>query len=146
MAYTQQPRWPFERLTARSNLQGPPEKREYFRIDAVLPVSYCAEGDTAPPPSQPVRVNLSVGGIGLYTEQPLQVGDVLLLSLVLPAGSIQTKAKVVRALPNAVPAAAPRPALACSGLQFIGMAEGDREMLIRYIFSFQVEQRRSRYV
>lgn len=126
----------------RTILEGPLEKREHFRIDTVLPVTYCVEGELVQPLPQPIRVNLSVGGMGLVADRPLKVGTCLSLTLFLPsAPPIRTNAKVVRD----IPASGDLP-IARIGVQFTAMDEKDRERLTRHIFSLQMEQRRSRYV
>jgi c-di-GMP-binding flagellar brake protein YcgR len=129
-------------MSHQTNSEGPPEKREHFRIDTVLPVTYCVEGEPVQPLPQPVRMNLSVGGLGLVADRPLKVGDALSLTLLLPSGGpIRTQAKVIRD----IPASHDLP-VARIGVKFTSMEERDRERLNRHIFALQLEQRRARYL
>lgn len=124
-----------------TNLDDSSDKRSHFRLDTVLPITYCIEGDVEQPLPQPIRVNLSVGGIGLVVQRQLAVGTTLSVTLFLPSGApIQAQAKVVREAP------APRAGVVPTvGLQFTTLAERDRERINSHIFQLQIERRRTRY-
>jgi len=117
------------------------EKRAYFRIDTVLPLTFRLENEAAQPLPRPTQVNLSMGGLALATERNLIIGDTLSLAFFLPSGPpIQTQAKVVRLFtnPNKIPARQ-------VGIQFITIDERDQERLYTYIFKLQIAQRRHRH-
>ncbi|MDE3034897.1 MAG: PilZ domain-containing protein [Nitrospirota bacterium] len=118
------------------------EKRAFFRVDTVLPLTIYIEGEQAQPLPRPTPVNLSMGGAGIVMERSLAPGDSLLLTLFLPSGPpIQTQAKVVRSVQVSTPATA---ATYQIGLQFIMIDEKDQERLNSYLFKVQVERRRTR--
>lgn len=119
------------------------DKRVFFRVDTVLPLTFCLEGDDVQPLPKPTSINLSVGGAGLLTERCLAPGDSLSLTLFLPSGPpIQTRAKVVRSSPLSKPQMESTYQI---GLQFFALDEKNRERLNTYIFNLQIERRRTRY-
>ncbi len=86
------------------------------------------------------EVTLSAGGLAFETQRPIEVGDVLSISLVLPPFTpIHATATVV--------AMAPLKADASSrhlSVEFTAIAPDDRERLIRHILHIQAERLRAR--
>ena len=119
------------------------EKRDSFRINTVLPLTFRLEGEAAQPLPKPTPINLSLGGAGLLTERCFAPGDSLSLVIFLPSGPpIQAQAKVVRSVPLSEPRMEPTYQI---GLQFLTLDERNRERLNTYIFKLQVERRRTRF-
>ena len=129
-------------MSSKPPIDASADKRAFFRVDTVLPLTFYIEGEHAQPLPRPTPINLSIGGAGILTERDLAPGDSLILTLFLPSGPpIQTRAKVVRSVP------ASKPALVATyqiGLQFISISEKDQERLNSYLFKVQVERRRTR--
>lgn len=89
---------------------------------------------------QLTEVVISAGGLAFETSRPIEVGDTLSLTLVLPPFTpIQARAAVV--------AAAPRKAGASSrqiSVEFTNIEPDDQERLIRHILHTQAERLRAR--
>lgn len=118
------------------------EKRDSFRINTVLPMTFRLEGEAAQPLPKPTPINLSLGGAGFLTERSLAPGDSLSLAIFLPSGPpILAQAKVVRSVPFDDPQTEPT---YMTGLQFLTLDQRNRERLNKYIFTLQVERRRTR--
>ncbi len=133
-----------------SNNVGHPEsdRRAYFRINASFPVAYRLKpgpdesGEEEEFQQAESQVNLSAGGVGLVVPERLDLNTKLILKLSLPGGPpILVGGKVVRS--NAVDPKEPRTRI---GVQFTALGDKERERISAYVFSLQVERRRTRYV
>ena len=91
------------------------------------------EGETAPCR----EVSLGAGGIGFDTAQPLNLGAVLEVRLVLPASllGLMALARVVRCEPA-------EDGTYWTAVEFTEIREEDRDLLVRHLLSKQLEARR----
>ncbi len=120
---------------------GHDEKREYFRLTVSLPVDYRLEGDAAPPAPKPIKLNLSGGGIGFVTERRFKLGDMLVLTIKLPAQpAVTARAKIVRLNPIEK-----NETMFSVGAQFTALSEHDQERILQYLLNVQRERRRERF-
>lgn len=111
------------------------DQREYFRVNALLPLSYGLEGEPERSPKL-TQLNISGGGLCFETERRFNPGDCLDIMLVLPSTPpIRTKAKVVRVSPLTRKVSAQSVATG-----FTTITDKDRESLIRYITHVQIKQ------
>lgn len=109
------------------------DRRDYFRVNAILPVNIQAETDTAGGELIEKLVNVSGGGIGLTVNVVYHPDEVLALTLMLPDQVIfKAHAKVLRLDP--VPLHINTYSLRAA---FIRMTPQNQELLIGYILHFQ---------
>lgn len=119
----------------------PVERREYFRVPATLPVmlEVTASRDATHTTGEVVAVmtvDLSGGGIQLETDHALEVGDVLELSLGLPARVIHVSGTVTRVAPPVQPSPMRIPGrddLRLVGVELGPMMECDRAELVCFV-------------
>jgi hypothetical protein len=89
---------------------------------------------------QLTEVTLSAGGLAFETTRPIEVGDMLSVSLVLPPFTpIHATAAVVAAAPLKADASSRR-----LSVEFTAIEPDDRERLIRHILHIQAERLRAR--
>jgi hypothetical protein len=111
----------------------PRDRRTYFRVNTVLPISIQAETDTAEGEFIEKSVNISAGGIGLVVNVAYRPDDILSLILILPDQIIfKTYAEVLwlDPLPHQVNTYRLH-------ARFIRMNTQNQELLIRHILRFQ---------
>jgi hypothetical protein len=86
------------------------------------------------------EVTLSAGGLAFETDRPIEVGDTLSVTLVLPPFTpIHAAAAVVAAAPLHADASSRR-----LSVEFTALEPEDRERLIRHILHVQAERLRAR--
>jgi len=109
------------------------DRRNYFRITIVLPVSIQREMDSAESVLTEKSVNLSAGGLGFVSELAHQPGEILAITLGLQEQVLfKTQAEVLRQdpLPSRVHAYRIH-------ARFVRMSDHDRELLIGHIMRLQ---------
>lgn len=117
------------------------EKREYFRLTVNLPASYRLEGEAAPSAPKPINLNLSGGGVGFVTERRFNLGDRLVLTIMLPSHpAITATAEIVRAA-----LVEKNETMFSVGARFTTLSEKDQERILKYLINVQRERRRDRY-
>lgn len=94
-----------------------------------LPVEIVRRGGVA---STEYAVNLSPGGLCLHLPRPLEVGESVALSFVLPGGGpgIEARGRVIWSDP---PAQGARVRFCETGIRFEGLAEGERRRLLDFV-------------
>ena len=103
------------------------ERRQYFRITTVLPVTVQRETDTAKTELMEKSVNLSAGGIGFITDTAHRPGEILLVTLLLQEHVLFTaQAEVLRQ-------DLLRPQTYRVHACFIRLSQHDREVLIGHM-------------
>jgi c-di-GMP-binding flagellar brake protein YcgR len=115
------------------SIPSPRDRRTYFRVNTVLPLSIQTETDTTEGEFIERSVNISGGGIGVIVNVAYRPDDVLSLSLILPDKSIfKTHAEVLwlDPLPHQVNTYRLH-------ARFIRMSTQNQELLIRHILCFQ---------
>ena len=119
-------------LSAMSNSEpSGRERRQYFRITTVLPVTVQRETDTAKTELMEKSVNLSAGGIGFITDTAHRPGEILLVTLLLQEHVLFTaQAEVLRQ-------DLLRPQTYRVHACFIRMSQHDREVLIGHMMRLQ---------
>ena len=107
------------------------DRRHYFRITTVLPISIQLERETAKVGLVEKSVNLSAGGIGFVADTAYGPGDVLAITLNLQEHLLfVAQAEVLRQ--DLLPSQAYR-----IHARFIRMSEHDRELLVGHIMRLQ---------
>lgn len=117
------------------------DRRNYFRITIVLPVSIRPETDTAESALIEKSVNLSAGGIGFVSGLAHQPGEILAVTLLLQEQvPFKAQAEVLRLdpLPSRVPTYRVH-------ARFIRMSDHDRELLIGHIMRLQRDHLHGHY-
>lgn len=80
----------------------PKSRREYFRVETMLPFAYCSIVETQMPEPSRVKLNLSLGGVGFVVNRPLKLDDMLLIAITLPSPPVlHVVARVIRTEPVA---------------------------------------------
>ena len=109
------------------------DRRDYYRITVVLPVSIQAETDTTEGEFREKAVNISGGGIGITVNVLYSPSQILSLTLHFPDRVIfKASIEILRLDPIAYPAHTYR-----LHARFVRMTVQNRELLIRYIMGFQ---------
>lgn len=111
------------------------DRRNYFRLTIVLPVSIHLEMRPADSILIEKSVNISGGGIGFVANTPYNPGDIIVVTLRLPDESIfKAHAEVLRVdpLPHRVQIQTHR-----VHARFIRIAEQERQVLIEHIMRLQ---------
>jgi c-di-GMP-binding flagellar brake protein YcgR len=109
------------------------DRRQYYRINVVLPISIQAETDDREAELTARSVNLSGGGIGVTVNVFYHPNEILLITLLLPDDVIfKAYAEVLRSDSIVQHLGTYR-----LHARFIRMAAGSRELLIRYVLRFQ---------
>jgi len=109
------------------------DRRAYYRVNVVLPISIQAETDTTEGELIEKSVNISGGGIGVTVNVLYNPNEVLSLTLLLPDQVIfKAYVEVLRLEPITYHVHTYR-----LHTRFIRMTTQNRELLIRYIMRFQ---------
>jgi c-di-GMP-binding flagellar brake protein YcgR len=109
------------------------DRRDYFRVNVVLPISIQTQTDTTEGEIIERSVNISGGGIGIAVNMLYNRGEVLSLTLLLPDQVIfKAYAEILRLDP--IPHHVDTYRLHA---RFVRMTTQNRELLIRYIMRFQ---------
>jgi c-di-GMP-binding flagellar brake protein YcgR len=117
------------------------DRRAYFRVNVVLPISIQAETDTTEGELIEKSVNISGGGIGVTVNVVYNPDEVLSLTLILPDQVIfKTYAKVLRLDP--IPHRVNTYRL---HTRFVRMTTQNQELLIRHILRFQRDHLEKHY-
>jgi c-di-GMP-binding flagellar brake protein YcgR len=99
------------------------------------------EGEAAPSAPKPIRLSLSGGGVGFVTERRFNVGDRLVLTIMLPSHpTITATAEIVRATP-----VEKNETMFSVGARFTAVDDKDHDRILRYLINVQRERRRDRY-
>lgn len=117
------------------------DRRAYFRVNAVLPISIQAETDTTEGEFIEKSVNISGGGIGVTVNVVYNPNEVLSFTLILPDQVIfKAYAEVLRLVP--IPHHVDTYRLHA---RFVRMTTQNRELLIRHILRFQRDRLEKHY-
>ncbi len=117
------------------------EKREYFRLYVTLPADYQLEGEGVRFAPQPITLNLSGGGIGFATQRRFNLGDRIVLTIMLPSHpAITAKAEIVRVAPREKDKAT-----FSIGARFTALSKKDQERILKYLINVQRERLRDHY-
>jgi len=117
------------------------DRRAYFRVNVVLPISIRAERDTTEGELIERSVNISGGGIGVIVNVVYKPDEILSLTLILPDQVIfKASAKVLRLEP--IPHRVDTYRL---HTRFVRMTTQNQELLIKHIMRFQRNHLEKRY-
>jgi c-di-GMP-binding flagellar brake protein YcgR len=120
------PNTPPSRLSAR-------DRRVYFRVNTILPISIQAEMDTTEGEFIKKSVNISGGGLGMTVNVAYCPDDILSIRLILADQVIfKAYAEVLRLDPLPYQADTYR-----LHTRFVRMSTQNQELLIRHILGFQ---------
>lgn len=126
---------------APASQPSPKDRRAYFRINVVLPVSIQVEADTTEGQLLERSVNISGGGIGVTVNTLYNPNEVLLFTLLLPDQVVfKSYGEVLRLDPIPYRAGTYR-----LHARFIRMTPQNRELLIRYVMRFQRDHLQGHY-
>lgn len=127
------------------------QRREHFRVDAELPITYTLAGGDVPPSEQrrAKTSNLSGGGLLFLTDgDPRSAAELrergrVLIDLSIPSATahITSEAEIVR---TTVVRALRRTTTSRVAAKFVGLGERERDKLIRYLFAVQRNERLKR--
>ncbi|MGH7233472.1 MAG: flagellar brake protein [Nitrospiraceae bacterium] len=118
------------------------DRRNFYRIRTVLPVTIRREQDEDEAPLAPMSIDISGGGIGFHTNSQYEPGDILALTIAVSENElIRAKARVVsrRRLEHENDGLH-------IGAAFIEISQGHREALIRYVMRLQAERLDKHYL
>lgn len=117
------------------------DRRAYFRVNVVMPVSIQAETDTTETELIEKSVNISGGGIGLTVNRVYNPDEILSLTLILPGQVIfKAYAEVLRLEP--IPHHVDTYRL---HTRFVRMTTQSQELLIGHILRFQRDHLEKHY-
>ena len=117
------------------------DRRAYFRVNTVLPISIQAETDTTEGEFIEKSVNISGGGISVTVNVAYRPDDVLSITLILPDQLIfRTYAEVLWLDPLPYHAGTYR-----LHARFVRMTTQNQELLIRHILGFQRSRLENHY-
>jgi c-di-GMP-binding flagellar brake protein YcgR len=117
------------------------EKREYFRLTVQLPVDYRLEEEETRSVPRPMSVNLSGGGVGFVTQRTFNLGDTLVLRIVLPSSPpLTAKAKIVRMVPLQKDQSS-----FSIGAQFTELDHEDQERILKFLLALDRKRRQDHY-
>lgn len=134
LAYAMSPDSPSSQPSGR-------ERREFYRINVLLPICIQLETDDAEGEFTEKSVNLSGGGVGVTVTEMYKPGAVLSITLLLPDHVPFTSSiEVLRLDPLPVPGGAYR-----LHARLVRMTSDNRELLIRYIVRFQRDHLQEHY-
>lgn len=114
------------------------QQRAFVRVEAMVPISIksLSSSETSPLVSA-VSKDISGGGLRIVSKQPFKLGERAQLYIELPElGTIETSAEVVR-----VDKPDEDRALYWIGLKYLGLPEGLRSKIIKFVFKKQLEYR-----
>ena len=110
-------------------------RRDYFRINTVLPFSYCLIEEPHLPEPRRAKLNLSLGGVGFVTNRRLKLDDMLLIAVALPSPPVlHVVGRVVRIEP-----AAGDGSDRIIGARFANLKLRDEDRLNKYIVALDRE-------
>ena len=112
------------------------DRRNYFRINVILPIRIQLETDASESPLIEKSVNLSAGGIGFVVNTAYSPGDLLSITLVL-ADQVLFKAHARILTLDSLPH---RDHTFRLHGHFVGVPVQKRDLLIKYIMRFQRDQ------
>ena len=118
------------------------DRRAYFRITVVLPISIQPETATTEGPFTEQPVNVSGGGIGVTVPRPYSPNEILSLTLLLPD---QVLFKSFVEVLRVEPLTTSRIVAYRLHARFVRMSPQDRELLIRCILRFQRDHLQRHY-
>lgn len=121
----------------------PEDRRAYYRITVVLPISIRAETDATDVELIEKSVNISGGGIGVTVNVPYNPNDVLSLTVLLPDQVIFKAAIEVVRVDSVTTHHGHTYRLHA---RFVRVSTQDRELLIRSIMRFQRDRLSSHYL
>jgi c-di-GMP-binding flagellar brake protein YcgR len=121
----------------------PDDRRSYYRITVVLPVSIQDETDTGEEQFAEQSVNISGGGIGVTVSKRYDPKAILVLRLSLPD---QVILKAFLEVVAVEPITTSRLRTYRVRGRFIRMSAQDRELLIRYIMRVQRDHLQRHYM
>ena len=115
------------------------QRRRFFRLEVHLPVHFGRETLNSDPDGpelteQGVTENLSAGGLLLVSRKAITEGQLLVIRIELPDGSLQTEAVARRVLSEGEEHYR-------VGLEFIDLPENDRDRIVSYLFAEQRQRR-----
>jgi c-di-GMP-binding flagellar brake protein YcgR len=117
------------------------DRRNYFRMTSLVPLSVKIETNAQEAVFSEQPVNLSGGGIGFVSSTSYNPGDILVLALRLTDQvTLTSRAEVLRLTPIPHKDQSYR-----VHARFVGMAERDRELLIRHIMRLQRDHLHEHY-
>ena len=118
---------------APASQPSPKDRRAYFRINVVLPISIQTETDRTEGLLIEKTINISGGGLGVTVNEAYKPDEILSLTLILPDKVIfKAYAEVLRLEPLPYQAGTYR-----LHTRFVRMTTQDQELLIRHIIRFQ---------
>lgn len=119
----------------------PRDRRAYFRVNVVLPISIQPEMDTTEGEFVEKSVNISGGGIGVTVTAAYKPDEILSLTLILPDKVIfKAYAEVLRLDPLPYQVGSYR-----LHARFVRMTMQNQELLIRHILRFQRDHLENHY-
>jgi c-di-GMP-binding flagellar brake protein YcgR len=119
----------------------PRDRRAYFRVNTVLPISIQAETDTTEGECIEKSVNISGGGMSVTVNVAYRPDDVLSITLILPDQLIfKIYAEVLWLDPLPYHAGTYR-----LHTRFVRMTTQNQELLIRHILGFQRSRLENHY-
>lgn len=117
------------------------DRRAYFRVNVVLPISIQAETDTTEGELIERSVNISGGGISVTVDVLYNPDEVLSLTLLLPAQvTLKSYVEILWLVPIPHQAGTYR-----LHARFVRMTTQDRELLLKYIMRFQRDHLKEHY-
>jgi PilZ domain len=117
------------------------DRRAYFRVNTVLPISIQAETDTTEGEFIEKSINISGGGMSVTVNVAYRPDDVLSITLILPDQLIfRTYAEVLWLAPLPYHAGTYR-----LHARFVRMTTQNQELLIRHILGFQRSRLENHY-
>jgi len=130
-------------MSTPSSPSSPNDRRAYYRVTVVLPISIQDETDTGETTFVEETVNISGGEIAVTVSKQDDPNSILLITVRLPDHAmLKTCVEVVAVEPLT---ATHRRAYRLHG-RFIRMSAQDRELLIRYIMRFQRDHLQKHYM
>lgn len=117
------------------------ERREFYRITALLPMCLHIAGDETEAELIETSVNLSAGGVGMMVNTRYKDGDILSLTLLLP-DQVLFKASLEVLRLDSLPLLGDVYRLHA---RFVRLTTQDRELLVRYILRFQRDHLQEHY-
>jgi len=117
------------------------DRRVYYRVNTVLPISIQTETDTTEGELIEKSVNISGGGIGVTVNVVYKPDEILSITLILPDKVIfKVYAEVLRLEPLPYQADTYR-----LHTRFVRMTTQNQELLIRHILGFQRDHLEKHY-
>lgn len=115
------------------------QQRAFVRVEAMVPVSIQILTNVNEPSTliNAITKDISGGGLRVVSKKPLKLGNRVQMHIELPeSGTIETSAEVVR-----VDKPDEDRSLYWIGLRYLGLSEGLRSKIIKFVFKKQLEYR-----